>query len=69
MAVRERYIFSMKSEQIDSNHWNLFLKTQAGTYPNALTSAFLVNINLLGRLSKEVRHVTFRIALVYNDTV
>lgn len=32
LAVRERYIFSMKSERIDSNHWNLFLKTQAGTY-------------------------------------
>lgn len=32
LAVRERYIFSMTAERIDSNHWNLFLKTQAGTY-------------------------------------
>ncbi|CAH3171507.1 unnamed protein product [Porites evermanni] len=33
LAVRERCIYSMiPAEQIDSHHFNLFLKTQAGTY-------------------------------------
>ena len=33
--MRERYVYSMgQVERIDSNHFNLSLKTQAGTYPS-----------------------------------
>lgn len=32
LAVRERCIYSMKPERLDSHSFNLFLKTQAGTY-------------------------------------
>ncbi|KAJ7375870.1 Putative tRNA pseudouridine synthase Pus10 [Desmophyllum pertusum] len=32
LAVRERYIYNMTPELIDSHYFNLFLKTQAGTY-------------------------------------
>ena len=37
LAVRERCIYSMTpAERTDSHHFNLFLKTQAGTYPLSL---------------------------------
>ena len=36
LAVRERFIYSMTPERIDAHSFNLFLKTQAGTYPTSI---------------------------------